>query len=222
VKHALVTAAGQGLGAAIAAHLERAGHRVLAHHLTSPPSAGTPIRADLSTPAGRIALIDAVRASTPRLDVLVNNLGVYPEDRRLLDIDIEAFRSILELSLTAAHHLTQLAVELLGEGSRVINIGDSGADRIEARVRATPYHIAKIGLHVSTRSFAEVLMPRGITVNMVSPGFLENSVGSPGSALPAGRKGRFEDVLGAVDYLLSEGAAYVSGTNLVVAGGWNL
>ncbi len=57
---------------------------------------------------------------------------------------------------------------------------------------------------------------------MISPGFLEESLGEPGSAIPAGRKGRPRDILGALDYLLSPEAAYVSGTNLVVSGGWNL
>jgi NAD(P)-dependent dehydrogenase (short-subunit alcohol dehydrogenase family) len=65
-------------------------------------------------------------------------------------------------------------------------------------------------------------MPQGITVNMISPGFLENSVGGPPEQLPAGQPGRFEDILGALDYLLSESARQVSGTNLLVSGAWNL
>jgi 3-oxoacyl-[acyl-carrier protein] reductase len=87
---------------------------------------------------------------------------------------------------------------------------------------ATPYHIAKLGVHVLTRSYAQLLMPKGITVNMISPGFLENSVGTPPQELPAGHPGRFEDILGALDYLLSERARHVSGTNLLVTGAWNL
>ena len=87
---------------------------------------------------------------------------------------------------------------------------------------ATPYHVAKLGVHVLTRSYAQLLMPQGITVNMISPGFLDNSVGSPPEELPAGRPGQFEDIMGALDYLLSERARYVSGTNLLVTGAWNL
>ena len=93
---------------------------------------------------------------------------------------------------------------------------------MEAHVMATPYHIAKLGVHVLTRSYAQLLMPKGITVNMISPGFLENSIGSPPQRLPAGHPGSFQDILGALDYLLSEPASYVSGTNLLVAGAWNL
>jgi NAD(P)-dependent dehydrogenase (short-subunit alcohol dehydrogenase family) len=65
-------------------------------------------------------------------------------------------------------------------------------------------------------------MPKGITVNMISPGFLENSGGRPPQRLPAGQPGRFADIMGALDYLLSEQASYVSGTNLLVSGAWNL
>ena len=78
------------------------------------------------------------------------------------------------------------------------------------------------GVHVLTRSYAQLLMPQGITVNMISPGFLENSVGRPPQRLPAGHPGSFNDILGALDYLLSEQASYVSGTNLLVTGAWNL
>lgn len=221
-RYALVTAGGQGLGGAITRHLEASGYEVFAHYRTSVPKNGTGLRADLSAAAGRIDLMDQICTRTERLDVLVNNLGVYPE-ARLPDIPLGIFESVLALTLTTNFHLTQLALErgLLREGGRVVNIGDSSADRIEARTLATPYHVAKLGVHVLTRSYAEVLTPRGITVNMVSPGFLENSVGVPGR-IPAGRKGRFEDVLGAVDYLLSPEAAYVSGANILVSGGWNL
>ncbi|MEM7675918.1 MAG: SDR family oxidoreductase, partial [Myxococcota bacterium] len=108
------------------------------------------------------------------------------------------------------------------ERPRVINIGDSAADRIEARVLATPYHIAKIGVNILTRSFAKSLKDEKVTINMVSPGFLENSVGSPGERLPNDRPSSFEDMTGAIRYLLSPAADRVSGANIVVSDGWNL
>ncbi len=166
----------------------------------------------------------AVSARLPALHVLVNNLGWYFIDR-LPQITLEQWEQALTLNCTATFHLTQLALPLLEAAQppgRIINIGDSGCDRIEARVMATPYHIAKVGLHILTRSYAEALMPRGITVNMVSPGFLENSVGRPPHKLPAGRKGSFDDIAGALDYLLSPQAAYVSGSNILASGAWNL
>lgn len=232
MKVALVTAGAQGLGGHLVAHLLAQEFTVIAHYrkrrgalddLQAAHGARlVQVQADLSEASGREALAEAARAQG-RLDVLVNNLGVYPETY-LPQITLEQWRQVIELSLTANFHLTQLLTDLLaaGAGGRVINIGDSGADRIEARRQATPYHVAKLGVHVLTRTYAQVLTGRGVTVNMVSPGFLTNSVGAPGEAIPAGRKGAFEDIAGAMDYLLSEAAAYVSGTNILVNGGWNL
>jgi 3-oxoacyl-[acyl-carrier protein] reductase len=74
-----------------------------------------------------------------------------------------------------------------------------------------------------TRSFARAEAGNGVTVNMVSPGWLENSVGLPPvGVIPAGRYGTFEDVAGVVEFLLEERSGYLTGSNLIVSGGWNL
>ena len=236
-RYALVTAGAQGLGRAMARHLGRQGYGLFIHYYTSQRNAealraevaaasgeAVCVQADLSRAEGREALMAEVADRAPALHVLVNNLGWYVIER-LPDITLAQWEQVLNLNCTAAFHLTQLALPLLEAArppGRIINIGDSACDRLAAHVMATPYHVAKLGLHVLTRSYAELLMPKGITVNMISPGFLENSVGSPPRRLPAGRKGSFADVLGALDYLLSEQAAYVSGTNLLVTGAWQL
>ena len=237
MRWALVTAGARGLGEAIAAHLGRAGWGVIIHYKTSGERAealsreiraaggsARLVQADLAGRTGREALMAEVARLLPagKLDLLVNNLGVYPLEH-LLETTLDGFEETFTLTCTAVFHLTQLALPLLREaapGASVINLGDSGADRVEAHDDATPYHIAKLGVHVLTRSYAQRLMPEGITVNMISPGFLANSVGEPVPPLPAGRPGSFEDILQALDYLL--GARYVSGANLVVSGGWNL
>ena len=236
-RYALVTAGAQGLGRAMARHLARQGYSLFIHYYTSRESAevlqaqiaaaggaAVCVQADLSRAEGREVLMAEIADRTPALHVLVNNLGWYFIER-LPDITLAQWEQALNLNCTAAFHLTQLALPLLETAQppgRVINIGDSACDRLAAHVMATPYHVAKLGLHVLTRSYAELLMPKGITVNMISPGFLENSVGRPPRRLPAGRKGSFADVLGALDYLLSDQAAYVSGTNLLVTGAWQL
>lgn len=236
-RYALVTAGAQGLGSALARHLGRQGYSLFIHYYTSRESAealraevataggeAVCVQADLSQAQGRESLMAEIASRAPALHVLVNNVGWYFIER-LPDITLAQWERALSLNCTAAFHLTQLALPLLEAAAppgRIVNIGDSACDRLAAHVMATPYHIAKLGLHVLTRSYAELLMPKGITVNMISPGFLENSVGRPPRRLPAGRKGSFGDVLGALDYLLSEQAAYVSGTNLLVTGAWQL
>jgi len=189
------------------------------------------LAADLARPEQREALAEQVAALLAGrglgLDLLLHNAGVYPE-AGLLEITPTQWSAVLEINCGAVFHLTQALLPALEQAAaqagraRVLVIGDSGADRVVARLTATPYHVAKLGAHVLVRSFAKALTGRGITVNMVSPGFLENSVGEPGSPLPAGHPGTFADILGAVDYLRAPGADYVSGANLIVSGGWNV
>lgn len=236
-RYACVTAGAQGLGRALVRHLAQQHYTVFFHYYASKQEAealqaeiasgggqALALQADLSCPEARIGLIERIAERTSALHVLVNNLGWYVMER-LPQLTLAQWETALTLNCTATFHLTQLALPLLQAArppGRIINLGDSACDRIAAHVMATPYHIAKLGLHVLTRSYAQILMPQGITVNMISPGFLENSVGNPPEQLPAGRPGRFEDVLGALDYLLSEPASHVSGTNLLVTGAWNL
>jgi NAD(P)-dependent dehydrogenase (short-subunit alcohol dehydrogenase family) len=236
-RYALVTAGAVGLGQAIVQHMSRQGYAVFIHYYTSHQAALTLqanitaagghamlLQADLAHRDERERLLQRVATVTTTLDVLVNNLGWYLMER-LPHITIDQWEQALTLNCTTTFHLTQLALPLLEAArppGRIINLGDSACDRIAAHVMATPYHIAKLGVHVLTRSYAQLLMPKGITVNMISPGFLENSVGSPPAEFPAGHPGRFEDILGALDYLLSAQAQYVSGANLLVSGAWNL
>jgi 3-oxoacyl-[acyl-carrier protein] reductase len=236
-RYALVTAGAQGLGKAIVRHLAHQGYAVLFQYYSSQQAAealqeelrrggyeALAIQADMLQPASRRDVIVRIESVASDLHVLVNNLGWFPE-ARLPEITLAQWETALTLNCTATFHLTQLAIPLLlaaRPSARIINLGESLSDRIEARTNATPYYIAKLGVHVLTRSYAQVLMSQGITVNMISPGFLEQSVGEMPTDFPSGRAGRFADILGALDYLLSEDAQYVSGTNLLVTGAWNL
>jgi len=236
VRNVLVTGAGRGLGRAIALHLAQSGTLLFLHHHSSGDGAedtlreaeakgarALPLVADLADAASRERMMAELARHSAALHILVNNAGIYPQ-RRLLDTPAAEWQRVLDVTCSAVFHLTQLAVPLLQAGApaRVVNIGDSAADRVSAHAVATPYHVAKLGVHVLTRSFAAVLAPQRITVNQLSPGFLETSVGEPGSPVPAGRLGTFADILTALDFLLDPSAEYVTGANLVVSGGWNL
>ena len=235
-RHVLVTGAARGLGRAMALHLAAPGTVLFLHVRTGGDAVEELAReaeakgaravclaADLAEPAERERLVAALGEQTGALQVLINNVGLY-RPTPLLEQTVEEWRTTLEVTCTAVFHLIQLAAPLLRRGApaRVVNLGDSGNDRVRARDQAVPYHIAKLGVNVITRSFAKALGPDGITVNQISPGILENSLDGPDSPIPAGRRGRFADILAALDFLLSAEAEYVSGANLTVSGGWNL
>ncbi len=233
---ALITGAAGGLGRAIAEHLAAPGRVLLLHYRSDEARAeetaaalrargAEPVllQADLARAEERERLMDQVQARTPALAVLVNNAGIYL-DAGLEQITPRQWQDVFDATCSAVFHVTQRALPLLRAGApaRVINIGDSGADRVAARVQATPYHVAKLGVHVLTRSYAKLLAPDRITVNQISPGFLRNSVSEPGTPVPAGRLGAFADILAALDFLLSPAAEYTTGANILVSGGWNL
>ena len=234
---ALVTGGGTGLGKALALALARDGFDIALHYRSSEAealqtledvfargSAAELFQADLARQAEALELAEAVRARFGRLDLLVNNVGVYHE-RHGLELSEEEWFEGLDSTVTQTYFTTRALLPLLRQEGlrRIVNIGDSSCDRTGARELAWSYHIGKTGVWMLTRSFAAAEAEHGIAVNMVSPGFLENSLGELDPAeIPAGRPGTFYDIYQAVRFLALEAPAYLSGSNLVVSGGWNL
>jgi NAD(P)-dependent dehydrogenase (short-subunit alcohol dehydrogenase family) len=234
---ALVTGAGRGLGAALAKKLACEGFRVAVHYRSNASGAehtcGTIIEcggiaeafcADLAHDAQALALAASIGSRFGRIDLLINNAGAYQERPGLHLSEQEWFEG-LNSTVTQSFFTTRACLPWLQQGQlkRVVNIGDSSCDRPGARDLAWSYHIGKTGLWILTRSFASQLAADGIAVNMVSPGLLENSVGNCDvTQIPAGRLGNFDDIYQAIRFLALEAPAYLSGSNLVVSGGWNL
>lgn len=234
---ALVTGAGRGLGRALALHLASAGFRVCLHAHRSvegmeSAAAGiraaggscAVVRADLTREDGCLHAVDACVRAFGGLDVLINNSGVY-HSKNLAELSAQEWFEEVNTTATAVFLMTKAALPHLrtsGAG-RVVNIGDSSCERPGARDLAVGYHVGKTGVYMLTRSFAQAEARHGITFNVVSPGWLENSLDLPAAdTIPAGRHGTFADICGAVDFLLSPAAAYLNGSHLVASGGWNL
>jgi len=233
---ALITAASQGLGAFLARELALDGFQILIHYRRNQTKAArlvTQIRSE-----GRI--VDAIQADLAksnevermmvkikkkygRLDLLINNAGTF-RPTPLLRPSSADWQSGLDGTATATFHMMQASLPLFSRtGGRMINLGDSACERLSARKMAPGYHLGKIGVLLLTRSFAPELIRRMITVNCISPGYLENSIQMPKpSSLPGGRPVSFSEVLAAVRYLISPEASQVTGTNLILSGGWNL
>jgi NAD(P)-dependent dehydrogenase (short-subunit alcohol dehydrogenase family) len=159
-----------------------------------------------------------------RVDLLVNNVGNY-NPQHVTKLDPAVWDATIATNLSGAYYCCYHALPLMSPGSSIVNIGMAGLEGIRANVHGADYYVSKTGLLLLTRALAAAYGDRQIRVNMVSPGQLDNSVDLPppdeiGQWVPLGRAGTLHDIAQAVEYLLD--AAYVTGVNLDVAGGYRL
>ena len=233
---ALITGASRGLGAFLALELSREGLAVIVHHRRGRSRALRLVQtirreggvaeafgADLAQPAQVESLFRKIRRKFGHLHLLINNAGTY-RPVPLLRARAGDWQTGLDSTATSTFLTTRAALSLFPKaGGRIINLGDSACERLTARKMAPGYHLGKVGVLLLTRSLAAQLAPRRITVNCISPGYLENSIDlPPPRSLPGGRPVTFSEILSAVRYLLAPQADSVTGTNLVISRGWNL
>lgn len=233
---ALVTGAAKGIGQAIATALGGAAYDVAVHYRSSEAEAeataqairargvrAETFQADVTRPAEAEALIHEVQHLLGGLDVLVNNVGNYHYGP-LAELDLDTWHEMFNSNLHCTFYLCRAALPFMQrqQGGRIVNLGFTGAETLKARPNIVAYGIAKTGVILYSKALAKTYAGDGITVNVVSPGVMENSVAQPVEAIPLGRTGRLTELADAVLYLVSDRAAYVTGTTLEVAGGWNL
>jgi NAD(P)-dependent dehydrogenase (short-subunit alcohol dehydrogenase family) len=230
----LVTGASRGIGAAIARAFAAEGDNVAVHWSSSQADAeavvagltGTGhvlVQADLSDADAVRAMVEDAAGSLGRIDVLVNNAGVFVA-HPIGDTDYdgwqEAWAVTLGVNLVGAANVTWCAVRHMGPGSRIVNVSSRGAFRGEPDHPA--YGASKAGLVALGQSLARSLGPRGIAVTTVAPGFVDTDMAADALAGPEGDRRRAESPLGriasveevaaAVIYLASPLAEIASGT----------
>ena len=234
-KVALVTGATGGIGAEIARALHRQGARVALsgtrreklEELAAELDGALVAPANLADPAAPAALVEQVEAAFGRLDVLVNNAG-FTRDGLAMRMADKDWADVLEVDLAAPFRLARAAMRgmMKRREGRIISIASIVG--VTGNPGQANYAAAKAGLIGMSKSLAQELASRGITVNVVAPGFVETPMtdalneqqkGRMMERIPMGRMGSPADIAAAVAYLASAEAAWVTGVTLHVNGG---
>lgn len=239
-KTALVTGSSKGIGKATAIRLAAAGFSVCINYLEDKKGAETArqlieesggnamtIRADVSDRQSVRNLISRIREEWGRIDVLVNNAGIY-ERADFESLDFDAWRRTLSYNLDSVFLCTSEALPMMKrqQYGRIINISSQLA--FKGSTHGAHYAASKSGMIGLTRSLAIELGRYGITVNMIAPGSIrtrildtynESQLRELGERIPLRRIGEAEDVASAVTFLASDEASYITGATINVSGG---
>ncbi len=187
------------------------------------------LRCDVSDPTAAKGMVKQVEQEWGRIDVLINGAGPYHRVN-LFDETVEGWNEMFAGNLHPIFYLAQAVAPGMKarKAGRIISFSMANADQMEAQSDVTAHYIAKAGVLILTRTLAKLLAPHGITVNAISPGFIDSGSAPPQELaamtkrIPAGYIGTVNDTVAAVRYLLSEEARYVNGANIQISGGWGI
>ncbi|MEO5679367.1 MAG: 3-oxoacyl-ACP reductase FabG [Acidimicrobiales bacterium] len=223
----LVTGGNRGIGRAIAESFQKQGDRVAVTVRGEAVEGFTSVRCDMTDTASIDAAVKQVEDELGPVEVLVANAGMT-RDGLLLSMKEDDFAAVLDANLTGAFRVTKRVIRgmlkqrrgrIVLMSSVVATLGSGGQ---------TNYAAAKAGLIGFGRSLAREVGSRGITVNVVAPGFVdtdmtaalgEERVATLKAQIPLGRTARADEIASVVCFLASDGAAYVTGALIPVDGG---
>jgi len=237
---ALVTGGSGAIGSAICAYLARAGATVVAAYAAPDQAGAERLRdalaadgltlnlaaVDVADTDGCAAAIAAIEQRFQPVDILVNGAGIT-RDSSLKSMTVHQWQQVLRVNLDSVFNTTRPVIEgMLARGwGRVVNI--SSVNGQKGQFGQTNYSAAKAGMHGFTMALAQEVARKGVTVNTVSPGYIdspmiqavpENIRTKILESIPAARFGRPEDIAAAITFLCSDQAAYINGANIPVNG----
>ena len=235
-KTALVTGASGGIGKAIAVNLHSQGAHVILHGTNEGRLAALSaelkdrnsiLPADLSDREAVEAMIPKATELAGGIDILVNNAGIT-RDNLFMRLKDEEWDQVLNVNMTSSMILCRAAIRAMMKArwGRIISI--SSIVGVTGNPGQTNYAASKAGMIGFSKSLAQEVASRGITVNVVAPGFIQTQMTDVLSDeqkekllvnVPAGRLGQPEDIASAVSYLASDEAGYITGATLHVNGG---
>jgi len=239
---ALITGGAKGIGRAVALDLASQGWNVAICFRTSAKeaaevvdtirkngAAGLAVEFDVSNPAAAKNLVERVQQDFGRVDALINGAGPYHRVS-LLKETYDGWHSMFDNNLHPVFYLTQAVIPIMKaqQWGRIVSFSMANAEQLIAQPQLTAHYISKVGLLALSRSFAKLIAPDGITMNCISPGFIDSGSAPKDElekmvkSIPAGYVGSVEDAVGAVLYLLSDAARYVNGANIQLSGAWGV
>lgn len=224
----LVTGGARGIGRAIAERLAENGWHVIATYLTGRDEAEELARThnvqirqiDLADRAGTVDFARHICEEFP-LTALVNNAGIL-EKEAFEKMTLDAWDRTMAVNVTAPLILAQTIGPRLSPGGSIVNIAST--DAYIGSFQGIAYSASKAALLSVTRSLANVLGPRGVRVNAVTPGWADSGILTESyeaaTLTPLGRNGSPEDIAKVVAFLLTSEAAFITGASVVVDGGY--
>lgn len=231
----LVTGASRGIGKAIALQLKALGGHVIgtatsengAANISEYLGEGQGLVLNVTDDASISAMFDLIKEKHGAVDILVNNAGIT-RDNLMMRMKDDEWNDIIDTNLTSVFKISKAVLRAMMKkrNGRIINIGSVVGTMGNAG--QVNYATAKAGLIGFTKSLAREVASRGITVNTVSPGFIDTDMTQTltdeqkegiFAQVPANRLGKPEEIANAVAFLASDSAAYITGETLHVNGG---
>jgi len=242
-RKALVTGASRGIGRAIAVGLAKEGCDVAVNYHSSGKQArdvvkeikglgreAIDVKADVASEADVAKMAKTVKGSLGPIDILVNNAGVH-QHLKFWELSIKDWNDVIQVNLTGPLIVTQAFVEDMKESEQGTIVNISSIIGLTGTDHEVHYAASKAGILGMTKSMALELGPYGITVNAVAPGWIDTDMTADFtgpeadeflSKLPISRVGRPEEIAGAVVFLASKDAAWMTGSTIHVNGGWGM
>jgi 3-oxoacyl-[acyl-carrier protein] reductase len=239
---ALITGGAKGIGRAIALDLAAQHWAIAFCYRTSEAEAektraaiverggqALAMRCDVSDATAAQHFAGQVERQWGRIDALINCAGPYHRVN-LFEETPAGWEEMFAGNLHPIFYLAQAVAPGMKarKSGRIINFSMANADQMVAQPDVTAHYIAKAGVLILTKTLAKLLAPHGITVNAISPGFIDSGSAPPEELagmvkrIPAGYVGTVADTVAIVRFLLSEESRYVNGANIQVSGGWGI
>ena len=241
-KVALITGGARGIARAVTLDLAARGWSVAICYRASAKEAsnvmvavkqagaqGLAFQRDVSDPDAAADLVRRVHEQWGRIDALINGAGPYHRVS-LMEETIEGWHSMFDNNLHPVFYLTRAVIPIMKnhKWGRIVSFSMANAEQLIAQPQLTSHYISKVGLLALSRSFAKLIAGHGITMNCVSPGFIDSGSAPEGELermvkfIPAGYVGSVGDAAAVVRFLLSDEARYVNGANIQLSGAWGV